>query len=136
LGEGMKERLKVGDLEITDEYKILGDKASIKEVAQELLKLKKGIVIVLDKAKEPVGVIYPQVIMQRIANGEDVTKLEARDIVDKNILILNKTDDFEKRTGDITLYAPAAILVNDKEGKLVGYLSPSDYKKALKMITK
>ncbi|MEM2899850.1 MAG: CBS domain-containing protein [Thermoplasmata archaeon] len=132
----MKERLKVGDLEITDEYKVLGDKASIREVADELLKLKRGIVIVLDKSNEPIGVIYPQLILQRIANGEDLTKMNAKEIVDKNILILNKSDDFEKRTGDITLYTPAAILVNDKDGKLVGYLSPSDYKKAMKMISK
>ncbi len=129
-------RLKVGDMEITDEYAIVEGKASMKEVASALLKLKKGIIIVEDKNKEPLGVIYSVCILQRIAMGEDLTKMEAEHVVDKNILILNKTDDFEKRTDDIALYTPAAILVNDKDGKLAGYLSPSDYKKAMKMISK
>lgn len=126
--EAAPKRLRVKDFVITDEFDCVQAGANVRETAKKLLDMKRGVVLVKTEDDQVVGVVTERKILKGIMdlNGDpmstDITK-----IMDSNIMYITHDDELEVALADIKKNKPAAVIVNDKQGKFMGYFSPIDY---------
>jgi predicted transcriptional regulator len=127
-------QLKVGDLEITDEFKTIDVAAMGKEAAKKLMGIPRGVVLVIDEEDKPAGVVTAREFLIKIVNGDNPTKMAVNKIMNTNILQLQETMLLDDAVPEVTTKDPYAVVVTDKVGKFKGYFSPMDYQEALARI--
>jgi len=122
------DKLRVKDFVITDEFDCVKAGSNVRDTARKLLDMKRGVVLVKAADDKVVGVVTERKILKGILNLEgDPMASDINKIMDTNIMYITHDDELEVALLDIKKNKPAAVIVNDKEGKFLGYFSPIDY---------
>lgn len=132
--EADKKKLRVSDLEITDEFKTIEISANGKSAAQVLMKIPHGIVLVVSKNNKPEGVITAREFLTKIIDGENPVDLDVKSFMNKDIMEIKYDALLASVVPKVTEKDPYAVIVTDKNGKFKGYFSPKDYQEALARI--
>jgi signal-transduction protein with cAMP-binding, CBS, and nucleotidyltransferase domain len=121
-------KLKVKDFVITDEFDTVKAGASVRDTVRKLLDMKRGVVLVKSEDDNVLGVVTERKILKGIMDQKgDPMALDITKVMDTNIMYVRDNDELETALLDIKKNRPAAVIVNDKEGKFKGYFSPIDY---------
>jgi len=121
-------KLKVKDFVITDEFDTVKAGASVRDTVRKLLDMKRGVVLVKSEDDNVLGVVTERKILKGIMDQKgDPMALGITKVMDTNIMYVRDNDELETALLDIKKNRPAAVIVNDKEGKFKGYFSPIDY---------
>ncbi|MCK5561381.1 MAG: CBS domain-containing protein [Thermoplasmata archaeon] len=126
--------LRVSDLTITDEFKTIVDSADGRSAAEELMKIPRGIVLVVDEDNKPCGVITAREFLTRIVDGDNPTAMSVNNLMNTDIMEIKYSALLDNVVPKVTERDPYAVVVTDKEGNLKGYFSPKDYQEALAKI--
>lgn len=126
--------LRVSDLTITDEFKTIVDSADGRAAAEELMKIPRGIVLVVDDDNKPCGVITAREFLTRIVDGDNPTAMSVNNLMNTDIMEIKYSALLDNVVPKVTERDPYAVVVTDKEGNLKGYFSPKDYQEALAKI--
>ena len=125
------DKLRVKDFVITDEFDCVKAGSNVRDTARKLLDMKRGVVLVKAADDKVVGVVTERKILKGILDLKgDPMASDINKIMDTNIMYIRHDDELEVALLDIKKNKPAAVIVNDKEGKFLGYFSPIDYKEA------
>lgn len=134
------QKLRVKDFVITDEFDTVKAGATVRDTVRKLLDMKRGVVLVKGDDDRVLGVVTERKILKGIMDQkEDPLALDITKIMDTNIIHIHDSDELETALLDIKKNRPAAVIVNDQDGKFMGYFSPIDYIEAegkLKMVKK
>lgn len=121
-------KLKVKDFVITDEFDTVKAGASVRDTVRKLLEMKRGVVLVKSEDDDVLGVVTERKILKGILDkNEDPMALDITKVMDTNIMYVRESDELEAALLDIKKNRPAAVIVNDQDGKFKGYFSPIDY---------
>jgi len=126
--------LRVSDLTITDEFKTIVNSADGRAAAEELMKIPRGIVLVVDEASKPCGVITAREFLTKIVEGGNPTEMSVNNLMNTDIMEIKYSALLDSVVPKVTERDPYAVVVTDKEGNLKGYFSPKDYQEALAKI--
>jgi predicted transcriptional regulator len=129
-----KKELRVSDLTITDEFKTIIDSADGRAAAEELMKIPRGIVLVVDDNNKPCGVITAREFLTKIVDGDNPTQMSVDNLMNTDIMEIKFSALLDNVVPKVTERDPYAVVVTDKEGNLKGYFSPKDYQEALAKI--
>ena len=122
------EKLRIKDFVITDEFDCVKAGSNVRDTARKLLEMKRGVVLVKAEDDKVVGVVTERKILKGILDLKgDPMASDINKIMDTNIMYIRHDDELEVALLDIKKNKPAAVIVNDKEGKFLGYFSPIDY---------
>ena len=122
--------LRVKDFVITDEFDIVSEGATVRETVRKLLDMKRGVVLVKD-GENVLGVVTERKILKGILDVDQAPlSLPVSKVMDTHIMYLRDTDELEAALEEIKKNRPAAVIVNDAEGRFRGYFSPVDYLEA------
>jgi predicted transcriptional regulator len=121
-------KLRVNDFVINDEFDCVRAGCNIRDTARKLLEMKRGVVLVKSEDDKVIGVVTERKILKGIMDiKEDPMSTDITKIMDTNIMYIAHDDELELALQDIKKNKPSAVIVNDKEGKFMGYFSPIDY---------
>ena len=121
-------KLKVKDFVITDEFDTIKAGASVRDTVRKLLDMKRGVVLVKSEDDNVLGVVTERKILKGIMDQkEDPMAIDITKVMDTNIMYVREGDELETALQDIKKNRPAAVIVNDQDGKFKGYFSPIDY---------
>jgi CBS domain-containing protein len=121
-------RLKVRDFVITDEFDTVKAGASVRDTVRKLLDMKRGVVLVKSDDDNVLGVVTERKILKGIMDQKgDPMAVDITKVMDTNIMYVREGDELETALQDIKKNRPAAVIVNDQDGKFKGYFSPIDY---------
>jgi predicted transcriptional regulator len=129
-----KTELRVSDLTITDEFKTIIDSANGRAAAEELMKIPRGIVLVVDESNKPCGVITAREFLTKIVSGDNPTDMSVDNLMNTDIMEIKYSALLDSVVPKVTERDPYAVVVTDNEGNLKGYFSPKDYQEALAKI--
>ena len=99
-----------------------------------MLKLARGVLVVIDGDNKPLGILSDSHLLLAFALGLPATEICEKHM-DSNILCVKLNDNI-KNIIDMRDRKPSAIIVIDDDGLLSGYISPNDYREALTAIHK
>jgi predicted transcriptional regulator len=126
--EPAPKKLRVKDFVITDEFDCVRAGSDVRETARKLLDMRRGVVLVKTEDDRVVGVVTERKILKGILDLKgDPMSVDISKIMDTNIMYITHDDELEVALQDIKKNKPAAVIVNDKEGKFMGYFSPIDF---------
>ena len=121
-------KLHVKDFVITDEFDTVKAGASVRDTVRKLLDMKRGVVLVKNEDDNVLGVVTERKILKGIMDQkEDPMAQDITKVMDTNIMYVREGDELEMALQDIKKNRPAAVIVNDQDGKFKGYFSPIDY---------
>jgi CBS domain-containing protein len=124
-------KLKVKDFVITDEFDTVKAGASVRDTVRKLLDMKRGVVLVKSEDDNVLGVVTERKILKGIMDQKgDPMAIDITKVMDTNIMYVREGDELETALQDIKKNRPAAVIVNDQDGKFKGYFSPVDYVEA------
>lgn len=126
--------LKLKNFILTDEFDTVKDGTTLIDGVKKLLDMKRGVLLVKSDEDAVIGVITERKILKHIADGEDPKAMTVNNAMDTHILTLLADAEVEKALDEIKSAKPAAVIVNDAEGKFRGYFSPIDYVEAEKKL--
>jgi CBS domain-containing protein len=122
------EKLRIKDFVITDEFDCVPAGSNVRDTAKKLLDMKRGVVLVKADGDRVVGVVTERKILKGILDVKgDPMAADINKVMDTNIMYITHDDEVELALADIKKNKPAAVIVNDKEGKFIGYFSPIDF---------
>ena len=122
------DKLRVRDFVITDEYDCVKAGSNVRETVKKLLDMKRGVVLVKAEDDRVIGVVTERKILKGIMDVKgDPMATDINKVMDTNIMFIRHDDELELALQDIKKNKPAAVIVNDKDGKFLGYFSPIDY---------
>jgi len=122
------DKLRVKDFTITDEFDCVKAGSNVRETVKKLLDMKRGVVLVKAEDDRVIGVVTERKILKGIMDVKgDPMATDINKVMDTNIMFIRHDDELELALQDIKKNKPAAVIVNDKDGKFLGYFSPIDY---------
>jgi CBS domain-containing protein len=122
------DKLRIKDFVITDEFDCVPAGTKVRDTARKLLDMKRGVVLVKGEGDKVVGVVTERKILKGIMDVKgDPLSADINKVMDTNIMFITHDDELEVALADIKKNKPAAVIVNDKEGKFIGYFSPVDF---------
>ncbi|UCH90087.1 MAG: CBS domain-containing protein [Thermoplasmata archaeon] len=127
-------KMRVSDLIITDEFKIIEMDANGKAAAQKLMGIPRGVVLVIDSDGKAKGVITAREFLKKIVDGDNPVSLDVDRLMNKDIMEIKYTALLDSVVPQVTQRDPYAVVVIDDAGKFKGYFSPKDYQEALARI--
>lgn len=119
-------KVQIRDTIINDEYSVMAKTEDIIKVAKKVADSPSGVVIVKGKDSKILGVVTYKNIINSLLEKKDISKLKFKDIIQKNIMIVNETDSIDKTIKRVNRRKPVATVVVNEKGQLVGYFSKSD----------
>ena len=122
-------KLRVNDMEISDEFVLAEKKAGGEELAKLLLENWEDALLIKDNGKV-VGLVTQRSILKAIADGKIKVDLNAGELMTKDILEVKGEDTLENVLPAMYEKQPEAVVVTDQNGEFVGYFSPKDCKLA------
>jgi CBS domain-containing protein len=121
-------KLHVKDFVITDEFDTIKAGASVRDTVRKLLEMKRGVVLVKSDDDAVLGVVTERKILKGIMDQKgDPMAVDITKVMDTNIMFVREGDELETALQDIKKNRPAAVIVNDQDGRFRGYFSPIDY---------
>ena len=87
--------IKVSDMVITDEFDTVEEEDTVRKTTEKLLGIPKGVIIVTSGDNKVSGVITSKEILQVVAKGEDPSSVNAREIMDTDIMEVTENEDIE-----------------------------------------
>ncbi len=124
------DEVKVSDLVLTDEHKVVGMDTSISEAASELLSLGRGILVVLGDDSKVKGIVTPNQILEAVSGGGDGDGTVGEHM-DADVMEVALDEDIDEVIVSMNSRKPHAVVAVDKSGAFAGYFSPNDYREAL-----
>jgi CBS domain-containing protein len=125
------DKLRIKDFVITDEFDCVPAGTKVRDTARKLLDMKRGVVLVKGEGDRVVGVVTERKILKGMMDVKgDPMAADINKVMDTNIMYITHDDELEVALADIKKNKPAAVIVNDKEGKFLGYFSPVDFVEA------
>lgn len=122
------DKLRIKDFVITDEFACVQAGSDVRETARKLLDMKRGVVLVKGEGDRVVGVVTERKILKGILDVKgDPMATDINKVMDTNIMYITHDDELEVALQDIKKNKPAAVIVNDRDGKFLGYFSPVDF---------
>jgi predicted transcriptional regulator len=127
-------KLKVSDLDVTDEFKTINVKHTGKDAAEKLMEIPRGVVLAIDDKNKVKGVLTAREFLVTIVKGSDPVKLKVSDLMNTDIFEIGFDENLDDVVPKVTQKDPYAVVVVSKDGTLKGYFSPKDYQEALAKI--
>jgi signal-transduction protein with cAMP-binding, CBS, and nucleotidyltransferase domain len=127
-------KMRVSDLIITDEFKIIEIASNGKAAAQKLMGIPRGVVLVIDSEGKAKGVITAREFLKKIVDGENPVDINVDKLMNVDIMEIGFTALLDQVVPQVTQRDPYAVVVTDDSGKFKGYFSPKDYQEALARI--
>lgn len=127
-------KMRVSDLIITDEFKIIEMSANGKAAAQQLMGIPRGVVLCIDTDGKAKGVITAREFLKKIVEGDNPVMLNVDRLMNTDIMEIKFTALLDHVVPQVTQRDPYAVVVIDDTGKFKGYFSPKDYQEALARI--
>lgn len=127
-------KMKVSDLIITDEFKVIEMDSNGKAAAQKLMGIPRGVVLVIDNQGKAKGVITAREFLKKIVDGDNPVDLNVDKLMNTDIMEIDLTSLLDNVVPEVTQRDPYAVVVIDNDGKFKGYFSPKDYQEALARI--
>ncbi len=122
------EKLRIKDFVITDEFDCVPAGSKVRDTARKLLDMKRGVVLVKGEGDKVVGVVTERKILKGLMDVKgDPMAADINKIMDTNIMYIRHDDEIELALQDIKKNKPAAVIVNDQDGRFIGYFSPIDF---------
>lgn len=131
-GAYLDKETKISDMDITDEFFMVGSNEQGNNVAQNLQNLNEGGVILVTKGQnEVVGYITEKEIVNTVASGYNPLELPASRIMNTDFMEVMGDESLGEVLPLISERYPNAIVVIDYNRRCIGYFSKNDYKDAL-----
>jgi len=131
-GEWVDKNTKIGEMDITDEFTIVGTDIPGNEVAKHLQKLgEHGVALVSQDECEVIGYITQKEIVDIVAEGYYPPDVTAYQMMNNDFQEVVDEETLGDVVPMISEKYPNAIVVIDYERRCVGYFSKNDYKDAL-----
>jgi len=122
-------KLRVNDMEISDEYVLAEKDSDGRELSSQLLE-NRGDALLIKDGDKVVGLVTERSILKALAEGRIKIDLKAKDLMTSDILEVREDDALEDVLPAMYDKQPEAVVVIDRDGKFVGYFSPNDCKLA------
>ena len=122
---------KIGQMDIKDEFMLMGAGETGAAVAQNLKKMGGGSILVADEHRRVMGSISWKDILGYIGEGQNPAQMHAQDLMSTKIAEINADEMLGDVIPRIAETYASAFVVTDYEGVCVGYFSPKDYRDAL-----
>jgi tetratricopeptide (TPR) repeat protein len=123
---------KINEMNITDEFFIVGLREKGKDIAKKLKQLGDGGVVLVSKGKSKVvGYIRKDEIIDLVSKGYNPLDAFASNLMNKNFMEVWENEILGNLIPKISKKYPNAIVVVNRFGKCVGYFSKNDYQEAL-----
>jgi len=124
--------VKVGDLDINDEFTIVKQDDTGIDATKELMKIPGGgVVLVTNPENKILGVISVREILMSIIAGKNPASEQATGLMSTRILEVTEADEIREVMKKVEVEKPHAIVVTDVDGKFRGYFSPRDHREAI-----
>ena len=117
----------LSDLDLKDEFGILGEKGTFTDVARNL-HVNAVKVVLVRSMKQIRGVITQQHFLKVCATGINPERTKAVDHLQTNLLHMPINTPTADAIAEIEKGQPDAVIILDAKGKARGYLSPADYR--------
>ncbi len=134
----MNKNTKIRQMEITDEFLMADSKEGLNVIAQKLRKLhmegEGGAILITKDDKEVIGFITELELLDLIAEGKNITKVRALDVMSTDFVEVMEDETLGNIMPLISKKYPNAIVVINSERKCVGYFSKNDYKDAMAVL--
>lgn len=124
--------MRVSDLEINDEHKIVSPEITLDKAAKEILELGRGVLVVLEN-RRPLGILTDSHILLALSESLDCRNEICHNHLDSNFITVKLEDDVKNLSlgAKMRSQKPSSIMVVDDSDNFVGYFSPNDYREAL-----
>jgi tetratricopeptide (TPR) repeat protein len=123
---------KISDMNITDEFFMVGSNATVNTIAQNLQNLGEGGVVLVTRVQnEVVGYITENEILNSVALGNNPQGTTATEIMSTDYMEVMGDENLGTVLPMISEQYPNAIIVIDFNRQCIGYFSKNDYKDAL-----
>lgn len=123
----------VADLEVEDEYIVVDQNTTVREVAKKIMGGEISTALITDGPNNVVGAISVDIMVQKITvEVRNPIETKVKTIMDKNVIRVKKSTDIKAVEQRIIKFKPAAVVVVSEDGKkILGYVSPFDMVEAL-----
>ncbi len=123
---------KINEMNITDEFSMVGLQEKGMKIAQELQNLgDAGVVLVTKGSNEVVGYIREKEITSAVAGGDNPSDTFASNLMNKDFMEILEHETLGNLIPKLSDRYPNAIVVTNNDGNCVGYFSKNDYQEAL-----
>jgi len=123
---------KIFEMEITDEFFLIGSEEPGNVVAQSLQNLGEGgVVLVKREGDQVIGYITEKEIVDAVAMGNNPMEIPASQIMNTDFMEVMGDDTLGSVLPQIAEQYPNAIVVIDFDRRCIGYFSKNDYREAL-----
>ncbi len=127
----MDKNTRINELEITDEFELMGTDVTGNDIAQKLGELGAEGVILITEYGEVIGFISHKEIVDLVATGKNPSNINAREIMSTDYVEVLEDETLGNILPIISKSYPNAIVVISNDRKCVGFFSKNDYKDAL-----
>lgn len=122
---------RVGDMDIKDEFALLGADKTGASAAQSLTHMGGGAILVAGPDRRVLGSITWKDIVGAVGKGGNPADMTLTDLMNTQIAEINADEQLGDIIPRIAETYASAYVVTDYEGTCVGYFSPKDYRDAL-----
>jgi tetratricopeptide (TPR) repeat protein len=131
----MDKDTKINEMEITDEFIMVGPDVKGEIVAQNLNDLdESGVVLITKDGEKVVGFITWREMIEALASGINPLEKPANEMMNTDFMEVNGEETLGNLLGKISEEYPKVIAVTDSEGYCIGYFSKNDYKDAMMVL--
>ncbi len=128
----VSKKTKISEMEITDEFYMVGAEEMGEDIAKKLKKLGEGgVILVAENEKEVIGYITKNELVNVLAAGENPLEQYADELMVEDFMEVVEDETLGNVLPLIAERYPNAIVVIDYGGQCVGFFSKNDYKDAL-----
>jgi tetratricopeptide (TPR) repeat protein len=128
----MDENTKINDMEITDEFIMLGPDVKGEIIAQNLQDLEAdGVILITNDGQRVTGFIRWKEIILALAVGMNPLEKPANEIMNRDFMEVNGDETLGVLLPKISEKYPNVIIVTDSQGLCLGYFSKNDYNEAM-----
>ena len=124
--------MKVSDLTLHDEYKLIDAAKTVEEAAKEMMD-KSILALIIQERNKPVGIISRYDFVEIIAAGKDWKDIKAKDIMSSPLITVSPETDVKEAAKIMIEQVINVLPVIDKKGDLQGVVTYFDVMELPKM---
>lgn len=117
--------MKVSDLTLHDEYKLIDAAKTVEEAAKEMMD-KSILALIIQERNKPVGIISRYDFVEIIAGGKDWKDIKAKDIMSSPLITVSPETDVKEAAKIMIEQVINVLPVIDKKGDLQGVVTYFD----------
>jgi len=128
----MDENTKIEEMDITDEFIMIGPEVKGEIVVQNLQDLEnEGVVLITEDGQKVVGFVTRNELIDALAHGINPLEKTAAELMNKDFMEVLGSETVGNLLTSISEKYPKVIVVTYSDGDCLGYFSKNDYKDAM-----